>query len=92
MDTSGRCLAVAFSQLKVRGGVFRASRRWLFAHHAAHLRNSSPQDTADAPKFVWIQKAVEKPHTHTHTQKNPKTTKKTPSQPLPKKTQTNKTQ
>jgi len=60
MHTSSQCLTVAFSQVKVRGGVFRGSKWWLFAHHAAHLHNSLLQDTADAQKFVWIQKAVEK--------------------------------
>lgn len=59
MHTSGQCLAVAFCQVKARGGVFRESGRWLFAHHAAHLSNSLPQDTADAQKFTWIQKALE---------------------------------
>lgn len=55
--TGGGCLAVAFSQAKVQGGVFRVSRRWLFVHHAAHLHNSLLQGTTDAQKFVWIQKA-----------------------------------
>lgn len=59
MHTSSQCLAVAFSQVKVRGGMFRASGQRLFAHHTAHLHNSLPQDTADAQKFVWIHKAME---------------------------------
>lgn len=70
--------AVAFNQVKVRGGVFRPSEWWFFGHHAAHGHSSLPQDTADAQKFVWIHRAMEE-----------KNKKKPPKKPNPKQTKEN---
>lgn len=39
--------------------MFRASRRWIFAHQAAHLDNSLALDTTDTQRFTWIPKALE---------------------------------